>query len=344
MKNLLLVFTALLVFSGIVSVTLWRDLRTDRQANAELKLQLAKAGSTPRTSAAPATPAQSVATPAPAAVQEAPVAAAKPATPPIESEVFMRATTAAITAGATAVTGGLSELDLLKDPEYRKAQLIQARMRFAQSNPGLAEALGISRREADHLFDAMAEAQLKLTDEFAEMMAKAGGSTPAIAELMRTAAGRQDPARAVLGEAKYEQYQEYLRNVRPVLNRVATMGNTLNAAGQPLNDSQARTVAGSIRAEQQRQQQEAQAAPRPTAGVPRNAADSLAEYQRSREDNDRRLLQAATPHLNAAQIDALQKQIEQQAAQSRRTIETARDLDARRQALPQPGSPPARAP
>jgi hypothetical protein len=346
MKNLLSVFTALLVISGIVSVNLWRDLRKERETNAELTSQLAGSSSIPRAPAAPATSAQLVATPPPPAVPDAPVAAAKPAPAQMESEVFARATSAAISAGATAATGGISDSELLKNPEYRKAQVTQARLRLAQNNPGLAEALGLSLREADHLFEVMAESQLALTVELTEMTTKAGGAAPSIAAMMQSTAGREDPARAVLGEARYAQYQDYQRNAKPVLTKVASMGSALNSAGQPLNDSQARAVAAAILTAQQRQRQQAAAAPQPNPnpGVPGNVADSLAEYRKTREDTDRRLLEAASPHLNAGQIDVLQKQLEQQTAQSRRTIESARDMDARRQALPQPGSPPARTP
>lgn len=326
MKNLLRVFAALLVISVIVSITLWLDLRSERQANAALELQLVKAGSSPRTSATPSTPAQSVAAIAPAAAPEAPVAAAQPATPPVESEVFMRATMAAITAGSTALTGGIvGESDLMKDPAYRKAQLTQARLRLASSNPGLAEALGLPRKEADHLFEVMAEAQLKLTDEFTEMVKKAPGTTPSIAAMQQKASTRGDPARPVLGEARYAKYQEYQRNAKPALTKVASLGYTLKSASQPLNDSQSRAVAAAVLAEQQRQRQEAAAVPRPNPndGVPRNAAETLAEYRKTEDESRRRILSAVSPHLNPAQIDALQKENEQQVAQ-------LRQIDARR--------------
>src|SRR5690606_12956545 len=115
----------------IVSAILWGDLRTEQLNNEELRSQLAKSGSVsqaPATSVLPATPAQSVPTPPPAAVSEAPVAATKPTPPPLESEVFMTAMTAATLGGATSATGGIGDRDLLKDPEYRKAQLTQARL------------------------------------------------------------------------------------------------------------------------------------------------------------------------------------------------------------------------
>jgi hypothetical protein len=283
MKNLLLVFTALLVVSGIVSVNLWRELRTEQQNNEELRSRLVKSGSVaraPATSATPAAPAQPVATPPPAAVPVAPIAVAKPTPPPLESEVFMTAMTAAMLGGVTSATGGTGDRDLLKDPEYRKAQLTQARLRLALSNPGLVETLGLSRTEADNLFDVMAETQLKLTVEFTEMAAKAAGTPPSIAAMRETVSGREDPARAVLGEARYAQYQEYQRNAKPVLSRVSSLGYSLNSASQPLNDSQARALAAAILTERQRQEAVAATRPKPNPAVPRNAADTMAEYRK----------------------------------------------------------------
>jgi hypothetical protein len=328
MKNLFHVFTALLVISGIVSVNLWRDLRTERQTNAALERQLAQPRSIALTAPAPATPAQSVATPPPVAAPVGPVAAAKPALSPVESEVFEQAMTAAISAGAITATGAISDRELKKDPEYRKAQQTQARLRLALSNPGLAETLGLSRTEAEDLFEVMAETQLKLTDEFTEMMAKSG-TAAAMTAMREKASGLEDPARAVLGEARYAQYQEYLRNAKPVLSRVSSLGYVLNGASQPLNDSQARALAAAILTERQRQEAVAASRPNPNPGVPRNAADTTAEYHKNEEESRRRVLAAVSPYLNSAQVDVLQKEDEEQTAFARRT-------DARLQAQPQP--------
>jgi hypothetical protein len=332
MKNLLLAFTALLVTSGIVSAILWGDLRTERQANGELRSQLAKSGSvsrTPATSATPAAPAQPVVTPPHAAAPEAPVAAAQPTPPPLESEVFMTAMTAAILGRSTALSGGVSDRDLLKDPEYRKAQLTQFRMRLALGNPGLVETLGLSPTEADHLFEVMAESQLKLTDEFTEMVAEAAGTTPSIAAMRERASGREDPARAVLGEARYAQYQEYQRNAKPVLSRVSSLGYTLNSASQPLNDYQAQALAAAILTERQRQEAATASRPNPNPGVPGNAAETMAEYRKAEEESRRRVIAAVSAHLDSAQIDVLQKENEQQ-------IASARQIDARLPPPPQP--------
>ncbi len=346
MKYLLLPIGGLLVISGIVSVNLWLDLRTERLERTHLTAQLTESS---MASLAPSSSVQPVAGAATAGVADTPVATVGPAPLPTDKEAAMKATAASVSAGAAAAAKGMSgDRELMKDPEFRKAQLTTTRLRIAQSNPGLAETLGLSEKEANHLFEAMAETQMNRSDELAEAIAKAGGTgnASALTEILRnTAAGREDPARAALGEAKYAQYQEYQRNVRPALTQVANIGSTLNAAGQPLNDSQTRMLTAAMTTEQQRLRQEA-AMPRPVPapGVARSAADSLQESYARQEASNNRILEASSLTLNPAQLDVLKQQFEQQAAQRRRTIETARDMDARRALLPAPPTAPARAP
>ena len=341
MKILLVAIGALLVISGIVSVNLWRDLRTERLENAHLTTQLAEAIMTPRT------PAQQVAVPAPAAGISGSPAATVAAPLPVDSEAALKATKASVSAGAVAAAKGSTDAQLMKDPEYRKAQLTINRLRLAQSNPGLAETLGLSEKETNHLFEVMAESQLNRRAELAESLAKAGGigNAPALTEVLRNSAAREDPARAVLGEARYAQYQEYQRNVRPALQQVSSIGSSLDAAGQPLNDSQTRTLTAAMMTEQQRLRQEA-AIPRPipNPGVPRGIADTLTESANRQQESNRRILEASATTLNAAQLEVLKLQFEQQDATRRRTIETAREVDARQATLPQPATPSARAP
>jgi hypothetical protein len=346
LKNLVLAIGALLAISGIVSVNLWLDLRTERVKSARLTTQHAEASMASRTQA---DSAQQVAAPAPAAAVSGSPAATVAAPLLVDSEAALKATAASVSAGAVAAAKGMSsDAQLMKDPEYRKAQLTMTRVRLAQSNPGLAETLGLSEKEANHLFEVMAESQTNRSAELAEALAKAGGgllASPAIPELLRNTAGREDPARAALGEAKYAQYQEYVRNVRPALLQAASIGSSLDAAGQPLNDSQTRTLTAAMMTEQQRLRQEA-AMPRPipAPGVPRSAADSLQENLARQEASNNRILDASSSLLNTAQLDVLKQQFEQQAAQRRRTIEMARELDAQRVPLPAPPTAPARAP
>ncbi|MEO8315901.1 MAG: hypothetical protein ABI645_14050 [Pseudomonadota bacterium] len=344
MKILLMAIGALLVISGIVSVNLWLDLRTERLENTHLTTQLAEAAKTPHT---PANSAQQIAAPAPAAVVSGSPTATVAAPLLVDSAGALKATEASVSAGAVAAAKGSGDTQLMKDPEYRKAQLTMTRLRLAQNNPGLAETLGLSEKEAHHFYEVMAESQLNSSAERIEAMARAGmaNAPAALNELLRNTAGREDPARAALGEAKYAQYQEYQGNVRPALQQVASIGGSLEAAGQPLNDSQTRTLTAAMMTEQQRLRQEA-AIPRPipNPGVRRGIADTLTESANRQQESNRRILEASAATLNAAQLEVLKQQFEQQDATRRRSIETARDMDARRVTLPQPATLPARAP
>jgi hypothetical protein len=344
MKFLLLAIGTLLVIFGIVSANLWLDLRTERLENIRLTTQLRESSMAPR---APTTPVQPVATAAPSGVVDTPVATGGPAPLPTDNEAAMKATVASVSAGAAAAAKGTSDRELMKNPEFRKAQLTITRLRIAGSNPGLAETLGLSETEANDLFDDMAEAQMSRTAELSEAMAKAGGvgNASAMTEVLRNAAGREDPARAALGEARYAQYQEYQRNVRPALQQVASIGNSLDAAGQPLDDGQSRALTVAMLTEQQRLRQEA-AMPRPNSnpGVPRGIADTLTESANRQQESNLRILEASASTLNAAQLEVLKQQFEQQDATRRRSIESAKEMDARRVTLPQPAIPSASAP
>ncbi len=193
-EKLLLVVAGVAVVASIVSGNLWRELRNERLQNAQLRSQLAGAGTAAHISAPAAPPATQSIAPSPSPTTRSTAAPAAGMTPMEQDSmnIQIRASTAGLLEGALAVaTAGISEQDLLKDPEYRKAEVVQLRMRLARSNPGLAEAMGISEREAAQLFEAMAEDQLKRT---AEMVAARGAGGPAsVIASLSSAAQRKIP-------------------------------------------------------------------------------------------------------------------------------------------------------
>jgi hypothetical protein len=309
MRNQWLAFGALLVISGIVSTQLWRHLRTERQANAELSAQLAA----PKTAeGVPPPPVQSITIPPPAAKPVCPTAA----TVPVDARVVDL-----VIRNALLLSGNVPDSKvLIEDPEYRKATLTIMRKRLVRNSPGLAETLGLSSAEADHLFDVLAEAQLN---------SGAGLDDPdaALKGVLRRASAGNDPLQLTLGEARYAQYQDYRRNVRPALVSVKYLGDTLTSNGQPMSDSQSRALTTALRAEEQRQRQEA-APPRATTdpGTPRGTIGDLEENNNRQDEASRRILAAAASSLSLAQQRALREKFEQEAATRRRTIETARNF------------------
>lgn len=332
MKKLLLVCAALLVICGIVSGNLWRELRTERQANEELRTQLAQARVSIPLPALPALPAPAA---APSQASTRPATTPVPQGPPPESPLAAAAArTSALT--LTTIASITGEQDLMKDPEYRKARLAQLRISAARSYPGLAEELGLSEKEANQLFELIAGNQLNMTSEIS--LRSATGLLD-VADMTRRQQALQreqeDAIRAQLGNARYTQWQEY-QQTRPARNQVVTMGSALASAGQPLTDAQTRALTAVMITEQQQRQ----AAPPPRPAVdPANpragVAQLLEENQRRQEESNSRVLEAAAPHLNTRQLEALRQQFEQQNAERRNTLTRLQEIEARPQALPQ---------
>jgi hypothetical protein len=307
MRNQWLLFGALLVISGIVSIHLSRKLGMERQANAELSAQLAA----PKTAeGVPPPTTQSITIPPPTAMPVCPAAATVPVDPRVVDLVIRN---------ALELSGNVPDSNvLIKDPEYRKAQLTILRKRLVQNSPGLAETLGLSSAEADHLFDVLAEAQLNRGAELNDPDAALKG-------VLRQSSAGNDPLQLALGAARYAQYDDYRRNVRPALVSVKYLGDTLTSNGQPMSDSQSRALTTALLAEQQRQRQEA-APPLsiPDSGATRGTIGELEENNNRNDEASRRILAAAVSSLSPAQQQVLREKFEKEAATRRRTIETAR--------------------
>jgi hypothetical protein len=329
MKTLASICACIALITGIVSVNLWRELRTERQANKELRTQF-NAARLP--SSAPAIAAPVAANVAPTAVATAAVEA-----PVCRSDSPPKATQ---TAATNALQNSLNmQNELMKDPEYRKLRLAQTRLSIERTYSGLAEELGLSDKEADKLFDLLAEHQVATSAEIQLLTAGGNQDQAAMEERARRQQAlrrEQDEAlRAMLG-GKYPQYQDYQQTL-PARQRVTSMGTQLAQAGLPLSAAQTKSLTTAMVAEQQRQMQEA----RTVSRTPVNPADPdaraklLEEQLKRTEDNNRRLVEAAAPHMSASQLAAYRNQMEQQAAMSRITMKMSLEQQ-RLQSQPQP--------
>lgn len=313
MKALLPVFAGIAVVTSSMSVVLWRDLRTARQANTELRTQLTEARSVALT---PAAVAPVVANPEPAAAA-ATVAASTSSAPASAPVRPASQSTAAMIENSMNL-----ERDLMKNPEYRKLRLAQTRVNMERNYPGLAEELGLSEKEADRLFDLLAEHQTAMSAESQLIGLNGTQDQAAVQEMIRRQQAMQreqeESIRNMLG-GKYSQWQEY-QQTRPARSRVTSMGSQLAQAGMPLTEAQTKALTSAMIAEQQRQRQDALLTAR---SQPINPADpdararALEETMKRTEENNRRTLEAAAPHLNARQLAALREQNEQQAAMLR---------------------------
>jgi len=222
------------------------------------------------------------------------------------------------------ISGVPNEGDLLNNPEYRRARLTQMRIAEARDNPGLAETLGLSENEANRLFELMAESQLQSSLEISRSSVSTG--SPALPDLLNTVrrqgVSQEESIRTLIGSGKYEELLEYRRSVRPTLVQIDNFGTMLTAAGQPLSTAQSMALRAAIGEVLQRPRQQS-FVPSSSATTPRTMTQILKEGQFRQEATNSRLLEAAAPHLSAAQLEVLRKQFEQQATQIRKNLESS---------------------
>lgn len=313
MRNLALVCAGLAIVSGIVSANLWRELRTERQLTASLMRQLgesqavgpALAGSNqsrPLPVAADASPSASV----PAGPAEAPRTSDRRASP--EAEV------------ARIIT---SQQEMLKDPEYRKARLAQARMSIPQTYPGLVEELGLTPEEADQLFDLLAENQMEMND--VSMLASTINGVPpdpaaredANRRRMEMQRQQEEQLVAMLGSSRYAQWQDYQQTRGPRMQAMQ-LGRTLEGIGAPLTSEQSRSLTTTYVAEQRRMREENLRMVNASRAMgPMDQQRLMEERFKLQAESNRRIVDAARPHMNARQLEALQASLDQQLTMNR---------------------------
>lgn len=306
MKKFASVCAGIALVASAVAVKSWLDLRKEREAGAALLRQLndgqyavsAYGAPTPQVTlpaaAAAAPPAMETHT----GNQESPVQA----TP-------MNAALALVQGAAN------RQKELLKDPEYREMFKAQLSATLRRGYPGLADELGLTEKEADSLFDLLAENQISRSTESPPFSTPgAPGADPEALRQHQLALRneREKSIQALLG-GRYAQWQTYEQTL-PARTRVTTMGTQLAQAGKPLTQAQSKALTTAMIAEQQRQAQEARLIPPAPSGSP---AEAREQTLRRLEENNRHTLEAAAPYINADQLAALRRQMEQQAVMTR---------------------------
>jgi hypothetical protein len=193
----------------------------------------------------------------------------------------------------------------LKDLEYRRGLRAQALIMIKRDHGGLAQELGLSKNEAERLFELLADNQVARAAE--------GGilgnhmDQQELQEALRISLEfdrrEEESIQALLGD-KYAQWQTYEENrlapmrVTYVSAQVTYVNTQLAQAGKPLTAAQNRALTTTFTAEEQRKAQER----RIRLANPANQAQSV--------ENSRPLLDVIAPHVNADQLAVLREQIE----------------------------------
>lgn len=212
------------------------------------------------------------------------------------------------------IEDGAGKAALLRDPAWRKARLAQLRSMMNAAYPGLADELMLTAGESTFIFDVLA--QTRLAVEVEAVLAGLPSADPAqLAESARQRRLMQreqgETMRALLGEERYSQWQEYLQT-RPVRQQASEHAAALERAGVPLDAGQLRTFTKVMIAEQQSLKQDIL-----TLGSAVDLAhpDTLLKaqqaLQRRRAESSRNVVDAAAPYLSAMQADVLRRQMEQ---------------------------------
>lgn len=155
--------------------------------------------------------------------------------------------------------------------------------------------------------------------------------------IQRTQARQQqlnESLRAMLGESRFQQWQEYqaTRSTRLEVNGYA---NSIAAAGLPLSKEQNRALVAAVIAEQRNHQVDAMVLGRSVIPAdPATQAQARLALSERQSRRDQRILDAAATALTAQQLDVLRAQLEQAAA-AKQAQEAIRERTRRLQPPPQ---------
>lgn len=302
------------VVAGVAAGMLWRDLSAVRSQSTELRdrlLALQSAQVAASLSPDPLLGPAALAGPATTASPGSPQGATAPAatTGPAAARNASQA--------GNALMEGISKV--LSSPEGRDIVLAQVRMMLPQQFPDLAQELGLSKAEEEKFFDMLARQQADLSGGVLGALGGGGMDQAAIQEMQRKAREQQQAQQAEINTflgSKAPQWQEYQRTL-PVRQQVNSLKTALGP-DNPLTASQSRSLMTAISAEQERIRQDRRNAPRPAADNPQNRLEQ--QMQRQQEDNAR-LVSAASSHLSAQQLESYRNLLQQQIETQRRVMQ-----------------------
>jgi hypothetical protein len=358
MNNAILILLTTTVGTGLVSLHLVRELRSERATIESLQ---ARIGELERATAVPDVPASVP----PPTVEVAPVPAPAAGNPPPPAAAT--AMISAVNVADAASPNGRPSMPsreermrmmresierqraLLKDPEYREAMRMQFRMMQSQNYPDLAKTLGISAEQADQMLTLLAEQQIRMQETGPAPSFMEGPPDRAAMDEMRRKAEqtrRTNEAELanLLGQEKMQEWNDYQKTLGTRM-QVKQLGNTFAAKGAPLTDEQARQLVQTLAAEQQRNVREASNAARLSSFSSRpggalgtnmvSAATSLEMQERHLEltaQQNQRMRDAAASILTAEQLSLFEEEQNSQLQMQRAMLRMARaqaDAEAR---------------
>jgi hypothetical protein len=198
----------------------------------------------------------------------------------------------------------------------RAADTISDMMRamMLQMYPDLAAELDLTPAQAEQFMDVFARQQ---GDSGTQFMGLMGGSTVDAGQRQQLQRQMLDKERAdqaelrrILG-SKYQRWEEYQSTAEARL-QVNELRTALAASGSPLTDPQASALVVAFAADASRSREEDQAWVATDAA--RNSPNLMRERMEREIEGQRRLVDLAAPHLNAAQLEQFRRKNDQDIA------------------------------
>ena len=213
----------------------------------------------------------------------------------------------------------------MSSPEAVARGLQLSRTLVEAGHPDISEALALSPDETDRLLDLLAthrESTRAVFNSEDNGPSAVEERTVALRERQRV---QEAELQAMLG-SKYAQWQDY-KETLPVWRQRQELRTVLEAAGAPLNDTQARSLIGALVVEQRSINQQS----REVASPGKSTAEIFAQHTTER---DERLLQAATPHLSPQQLKSYRNMLEGAASQERAFLRQTQPMRSEAAATP----------
>lgn len=296
MKKLVLGLSAGILTVGIVAGILWKQLDTERDRLADLRtrvteLEKTQASALAAANAVSATQAVAVAD---AAGASAPPPAAPGANPGSRGQGMVR---------------GLAEV--LSSPEASDMMRNQVRAALAQQYPDLAAELRLNPAEAEKFMDLLAKQASSMTGDALGMLT--GGSGDAAQASQRRMIEKQLASEKEIANAlgsKYSAWQDY-QGTAAARQEVSQLRSLLGTGQNALTEAQSRPLIDAIGAERTRINKEEQN--RMSTALRSSQNLNLIEDQlKVMSSQNERLVNAATSHLSATQLDGYKRMLSQQ--------------------------------
>jgi len=316
MNKISAVLGVALVLVGAAAIHLWREVDAGRQQLAALQTQLAQRDAQLAELAARPVPQPlasfAMAPPATAPATSAPVAAAPPSS----------------TASADAAASFIEQMrQQQSSPEMMARRRQTGHMLMETSNPGVAEALGLTIDEKDKLLELLVEHQERSSTFFNEQQ-QPGATTSAqdrTAALQAQEKTNDAELQGLLG-ARYPQWQDY-KQTRQAWRQLEDLRVVSKAGGAPLSEAQSRSLVAALSAEHRTFSEESRNAA--SQGRPFN--EVMGQHTPARHQ---RLLAAAAGHLSAQQLEGYRGMLERAAAQEQAMLAPMRQAIEAGAAMP----------